>query len=74
MTKEIALFIAPLIKSVSARYNYVDKWKQEDMIADVIKLPVDASGKPDWAYMDAYMQGVMQKSELCINRLKQAFV
>ena len=44
------------------------------MIADVIKLPVDASGKPDWAYMDAYMQGVMQKSELCINRLKQAFV
>lgn len=74
MTKEIALFIAPLIKSVSARYNYVDKWKQEDMIVDVIKLPVDASGKPDWAYMDAYMQGVMQKSELCINRLKQAFV
>ena len=59
MTKEIALFIAPLIKSVSARYNYVDKWKQEEMIAGAIKLPVDASGEPDWAYMDEYMSAVM---------------
>lgn len=66
MTKEIALFVAPLIKSVSARYNYIDKWKQEDMIADAIKLPVDASGKPDWAYMDEYMRTVMEhtKSDL----------
>ena len=66
MTKEIALFIAPLIKSVSARYNYVDKWKQEEMIAGAIKLPVDLSGEPDWAYMDEYMRTVMEhtKSDL----------
>lgn len=63
MTKEIALFIAPLIKSVSARYNYVDKWKQEEMIAGAIKLPVDLSGEPDWAYMDEYMSAVMRESE-----------
>lgn len=63
MTKEIALFIVPLIKSVSARYNYVDKWKQEDMIADAIKLPVDASGKPDWGYMDEYMWTVMERTK-----------
>ena len=63
MTREIALFIVPLIKSVSARYNYIDKWKQEDMVADAIKLPVDASGEPDWAYMDEYMRAVMNNMQ-----------
>ena len=72
MTKEIALFIVPLIKSVSVRYNYVDKWKQEDMIADAIKLPVDVSGEPDWAYMDEYMSVVMRESETSLNNLGRA--
>ena len=72
MTKEIALFIAPLIKSVSARYNYVDKWKQEEMIAGAIKLPVDLSGEPDWAYMDEYMSAVMRESEASLESLRQA--
>lgn len=71
MTKEIALFIAPLIKSVSARYNYVDKWKQEEMIAGAIKLPVDLSGEPDWAYMDEYMSAVMRESEASLENLRQ---
>lgn len=71
MTKEIALFIVPLIKSVSTRYNYVDKWKQEDMIADTIKLPVDASGGPDWAYMNEYMSAVLKESEVSLGSLKQ---
>ena len=72
MTKEIALFIAPLIKSVSARYNYVDKWKQEEMIAGAIKLPVDLSGEPDWAYMDEYMSAVMRESEGSLESLREA--
>ena len=72
MTKEIALFIAPLIKSVSARYNYVDKWKQEEMVAGAIKLPVDLSGEPDWAYMDEYMSAVMRESEASLESLRQA--
>lgn len=63
MTREIALFIAPLIKAVSARYNYVDKWKQEDMIADTIKLPVTTDGDPDWAYMDEYMRSMIVSAE-----------
>jgi len=44
MNRNIGLFVAPLIKSISARYNYVDKWKQEVMISDEIMLPVDANG------------------------------
>ncbi len=71
MTREIALFIVPLIKSVSTRYNYIDKWKREDMIADAIKIPVDASGEPDWAYMDEYMRNIMNDANNSINKLRQ---
>ena len=72
MTKEMALFVAPLIKSVSARYNYVDKWKQEDMIADSIKLPVDDSGKPDWTYINQYMSKLLATSEESLKHLRKA--
>lgn len=72
MNRNIALFIAPLIKAISARYNYVDKWKQEVMVADEIMLPVDVNGEPDWAYMDEYMSKVMRESEVCLENLIQA--
>ncbi|EJQ88387.1 hypothetical protein IGW_05066 [Bacillus cereus ISP3191] len=70
MTREIALFIAPLIKAVSAKYNYVDKWKQEAMIKDTIKLPVTTDGKPDWVYMDGYMRSVIMSAEADLIALK----
>lgn len=72
LTREIALFIAPLIKAVSTRYNYIDKWKQEVMVADEIMLPVDDAGEPDWAYMDVYMSEVIRNSEASLEHLSQA--
>ena len=41
MNRQIALFIVPLIKGVSSRYDYIDKWKKEAMEVDKIYLPVD---------------------------------
>ena len=72
MNRNIALFIAPLIKAISARYNYVDKWKQDVMVADEIMLPVDINGEPDWAYMDEYMSAVMCETKICLEHLIQA--
>ena len=71
MTKEMALFISPLIKSVGTRYNYVDKWKQKDMIADIIKLPTDTSGEPDWMYMDEYMHTVMNDTRADLSTMQE---
>lgn len=39
---------------------------------DVFRLPVDASGSPDWAYMDDYMSEVMRESEASLENLRQA--
>lgn len=74
MTCEVALFIAPILKRVSERYMYTDKWKKETMESDSIKLPVDVSGEPDWSYMRAYMAKVMQESEKVIEELSSVGV
>lgn len=68
MNRQIALFIVPLIKGVSSRYDYIDKWKKEAMEADKIYLPVDKNGQPDWAYMEEYMRKVERKTEGMLNQ------
>ena len=68
MNRQIALFIVPLIKGISSRYDYIDKWKKEAMEADKIYLPVDKTGQPDWAYMEEYMRKVEKKTEGMLNQ------
>lgn len=72
MNQQIALFIAPLIKSASSRYDYIDKWKKEAMEADKILLPVDQNGVPDWTYMEEYMKMVQGKAENVLNQFISA--
>ena len=71
MTKEIALFIVPLIKTISTKYNYVDKWKQEVMVADEIMLPCTDDGEPDCDYMSSYMKKILEESKTYIEKLNQ---
>ena len=72
MNQQIALFIAPLIKSASSRYDYIDKWKKETMKADKILLPVNQNGDPDWDYMEEYMKMVQEKTEGVLNQFISA--
>jgi putative restriction enzyme bgcI subunit beta len=72
MSKDIGLFIIPLIRSIGQRYAFVDKWRLEAMKKDCIKLPIDCQGNPDWAYIDSYMQAVMQDAESNIETLSKS--
>lgn len=74
MSKNIGLFIAPLIRSIGQRYAFVDKWRLEIMKKDCIKLPIDDQGNPDWAYMDSYMRVVMQDAESSVEMLSKSLV
>lgn len=56
MNEDIALFFAPIIKCVGGLHEYDDKWKLEDMRQDIIRLPVNADGTPDFSYMESYIQ------------------
>ena len=71
MNMYIGMFIAPIIKAVSTRYNFIDKWKQEVMTVSTIKLPATTDGKPDYKYMDTYMREVMKESEDSLDNLRR---
>lgn len=70
MTKLMAMFICPIIKSVGQKYAFIDKWKQEDMKNETIRLPITSTGEPDWQYMEDYMRRIMDKSKQIISDLQ----
>lgn len=53
------LFLTTCLQTVTHRYPYNFGLFPQLLRAERIKLPVDASGEPDWAYMDAYMSKVL---------------
>ena len=71
LTKNIALFIAPIIKTVGGSHVYKNKWLQEDMKVAEIMLPVASDGNPDWDYMDRYMCDMLAGASVSIGLLAE---
>lgn len=69
MTRNIALFITPLLRTVGRRYSYIDKWKQNTMVSDLIPLPVCDDGLPDWSHMDAVMAKVTEDVDVYVSKI-----
>lgn len=61
-----------MIRQSLTKYTYSDQLNSKTIEDEMIRLPVDTSGEPDWAYMDEYMSAVMKESEASLESLKQA--
>lgn len=59
-----ALFVATIIRQEKYRFNYGRKWHLERMGQSTIKLPVDGSGKPDWDFMELYINSLPYSSQI----------
>lgn len=64
--------IAVLRGTLYQKYSWGDSASMKRIKDDTFMLPVDASGEPDWAYMDEYMSEVMQEAEKSLEHLSQA--
>lgn len=64
LTPATALFICTVIRMEKYRFNYGRKWHLERMREAVIKLPVTDKGKPDWAYMESYIESLPYSSQI----------
>lgn len=64
INKYIALFICALIKKEKYRFNYGRKWSIARMLESEIKLPVKASGTPDFEFMERYIKSLPYSSGL----------
>lgn len=71
--KQLLFFVVVFKKAaVLCGFDYAYKFTREIASAMEVSLPVDASGEPDWAYMDEYMSAVMKESETSLEGLRQA--
>lgn len=64
LNPERALFLCTLIRLEKYRFNYGRKWHLERMRESIVRLPVDASGRPDWSYIERYIQSLRYSSSI----------
>ena len=57
------VFLAACLQTLTHKYPHNYGLFPELLKEERIKLPTDASGDPDWAYMDAYMRALMEKTK-----------
>lgn len=69
VSKEALLFVGTIIRHLGQAYDWTDKWTRDVMLDTSIKLPATSSGDPDWAYMDAYMSGILAEERDYANNL-----
>ena len=72
LNERIASFLITVIKISLGSILYSDQISSTVLPGLKIMVPVDVSGKPDWAYMDSFMQNVMNESKACLGNLRLA--
>ena len=71
LTELSGLFVSSVIRQSLTKYTYSDQLNSKTIEDEMIRLPVDTSGEPDWAYMDEYMSAVVKESEASLESLRQ---
>ena len=64
LTAAQGLFVCTVIRLEKYRFNYGRKWHLERMRESLIRLPVTAKNKPDWAYMENYIKSLPYSSQI----------
>lgn len=71
LTRNIAMFLIPILKKKGQNYAFIDKWNKEAMENDTIKIPVTAQGKPDFEYMNMFIEALSSKNRIHFNNLSR---
>lgn len=58
MSAYVAMFLCALIRREKFRFSYGRKWHLGRMKESIIRLPVDLTGEPDWAFMEDYIKSL----------------
>lgn len=70
MSQLVKMFITSILDGrLSHIYSYAEKCGPAVLSDEVILLPATPDGEPDWAYMEAYMQQVMDREEMFAEHL-----
>ena len=59
--KYVLLFFKAIIMQQRKKYGYGYKFKEKRMLRQKLILPVNATGEPDYEYMEQYAKNMMLK-------------
>lgn len=65
-------FIATIIRKICYKYGYNNMGSKETIRKEIIKLPIDENGNPDYEYMNEYMRDLANKTKnklSCLNAI-----
>lgn len=65
-------FIATVIRSVCKKYAYSDMANKDRIGNEIIKLPVDKTGNPNFSYMETYMKNLESTVGASLTALQSA--
>lgn len=72
MTKHCMQFIGCAIERVTTdKYAFSEMCTGTKLLKDVILLPKDKTGQPEWAYMEEYMRKVEEKAKNVLNHFEK---
>lgn len=70
ISEKAKLYIVSTIKAtLGDTFAYVDQFRQDNADALKVKLPIDANGDPDWAYMEEYMKDLERRVTCSVTAL-----
>ena len=60
-TRYIYLFLAPIISRLSEKYSFNREINDDRVKREIILLPIDNNGNPDWNYMEQYAKSITRQ-------------
>lgn len=68
MSDRAKQFVACILNATFTRkFSYEEKCSPQKALAEAMRLPMDKTGQPDWAYMEEYMRKVEERVQKTIN-------
>ena len=70
LTERNALFVASCVRiTLSSAAGYGNLYTGSKLLDAIIMLPATPDGEPDWAYMETYMQQMLDREEMFAEHL-----
>lgn len=68
MSDRAKQFVACILNATFTRkFSYEEKCSPQKALVEAMRLPIDKTGQPDWAYMEEYMRKMEEKTKTALN-------
>lgn len=69
MSDRAKQFVACILNATFTRkFSYEEKCSPQKALAEAMRLPIDKTGQPDWAYMEEYMRKVEERVKVMMGK------